>query len=194
MNGKLTNRKKQAIETRNRIYSTALDLMYCHGLDNVTVEDICKEAGVAIGSFYHYFKSKNDIYFEIYKRADEYFENTVYPELIDDDSIELIKKFFLYYAKYNLISGIEIVKMLYNANNKQFISKDRYMLKLFNDIIIKGQEDGSIVKEYESSYIVDFFFITVRGVVYDWCVHDGDYNLESRIKEYIDKLVLIFKV
>lgn len=194
MNGKLTNRKKQAIETRNRIYSTALDLMYSHGLDNVTVEDICKEAGVAIGSFYHYFKSKNDIYFEIYKRADEYFENTVYPELIDDDSIELIKKFFLYYAEYNLISGIEIVKMLYNANNKQFISKDRYMLKLFNDIIIKGQEDGSIVKEYESSYIVDFFFITVRGIVYDWCVHDGDYNLESRIKDYTEKLILIFKV
>lgn len=32
---------------------------------------------MSVGSFYNYFNSKNDILIEIYKRADDYFENEI---------------------------------------------------------------------------------------------------------------------
>ena len=69
----LNSRKKQAKETRTRIYETAVELMQEHGFENITVEEICKQAGVAVGSFYYHFQSKNDILTEIFHRADEYF-------------------------------------------------------------------------------------------------------------------------
>lgn len=123
----LTNRQKQAIKTRNKIYNTSITLMEKHGFDNITIEDICAKAGVSVGSFHHYFKSKNDIFFEIYKRGDEYFEEVVSENLNEDHAIDQIILYFRYYAKYNLLSGLDTVKQLYNSNNIQFIAKGRYM-------------------------------------------------------------------
>lgn len=36
--------------------------MYKKGYDNITIEEISKKAGGSVGAFYHYFRSKNDIF------------------------------------------------------------------------------------------------------------------------------------
>jgi AcrR family transcriptional regulator len=188
----LTNRQKQAIKTRNKIYSTSITLMEKYGFDNITIEDICNKAGVSVGSFYHYFKSKNDIFFEIYKRGDEYFEETVAENLNKENSVDQILLYFQYYAKYNLLSGLDTVKQLYNSNNKQFIAKGRYMQNLLQKIIEEGQEKSEITDIYSSEYIVEFLFIATRGLVYDWCLHEGEYDLEDRMVAYVNVLLGIF--
>ena len=123
---KLTKRQVQANKTKNKIYKVAVDLMEKHGFNNITIEDISKKAGVSVGAFYHYYKSKDDIFFEIYKKADEYFENVVFGEIAIDtiDSIEKITLFFKHYAKYNKERGLETVSQLYNTKNKHFIKTD----------------------------------------------------------------------
>ena len=63
-----TTRKEQAEETRNRIYTSAIELMEENGFGNFTIEDISRRAGVSVGAFYHYFDSKNDILAEIFYR------------------------------------------------------------------------------------------------------------------------------
>lgn len=70
----VSSRKQQALETKTRIYQTALSLMEKKNYQSITIEEISKSAGVSVGAFYHYFKSKNDIFFEIYQEADRYFE------------------------------------------------------------------------------------------------------------------------
>ena len=60
----LTMRKKQALATREKIYNTAFRLLTERGFENITVDEICSESGVAKGFFYHYFKSKDDIVIE----------------------------------------------------------------------------------------------------------------------------------
>jgi TetR/AcrR family fatty acid metabolism transcriptional regulator len=62
----LTSRDLQAMETRRKIFNTAAQLITEKGFDNVTVEEICKQSGVAKGLFYHYFNSKADIVIETY--------------------------------------------------------------------------------------------------------------------------------
>ena len=37
---KLTKRQEQAIETKNRIYTTAIELMDKRGFENITIADI----------------------------------------------------------------------------------------------------------------------------------------------------------
>nr|NLD40719.1 helix-turn-helix transcriptional regulator [Actinomycetales bacterium] len=46
-------------ETRQRIYRSALELFREHGYDQVTIREICEAAGVAVGTFYHFFGSKD---------------------------------------------------------------------------------------------------------------------------------------
>ena len=52
---------KEPEERRNELIDTAEALFIEKGYDNTTVEEIVKKAEVAKGTFYHYFKSKNEI-------------------------------------------------------------------------------------------------------------------------------------
>lgn len=192
---KLTKRQTQANKTKNKIYKVANELMEKKGFNNVTIEDISKKAGVSVGAFYHYYKSKDDILFEIYRRADEYFENEVAHRLEKDDlnTFDRIVLFFKFYGKYNTERGLENVSQLYNTKNKFFIAKNRYMITLLQEIIAKGQEENEIFTEMTPESITEYLFIVSRGVVIDWCLHDADYNLEETMEKFIKRLVVIFK-
>ena len=52
-----TRRRLQALQTRQKIFDTALALLVKKGYDRVTVDDICASAGVSKGTFYHHYHS-----------------------------------------------------------------------------------------------------------------------------------------
>lgn len=185
---KLTKRQLQAIDTKNKIYNVAIDLMERKGFDNITIEEIAKKAGVSIGSFYHYFNSKNDILVEIYKIGDEFFQN-VRDNFKGQTALEKVIEFFDYYATLNVSTGIDTAKQLYTANNKMFIKKGRYMQALLTEIITEGQKNGEIISTKPATDITEFLFIAARGLVYDWCLHEGSYDLEDSMTQYITRLL-----
>jgi len=49
------------VNTKERLLSSALDLIYARSYGNVGVQDLCEHAGVKKGSFYHFFPSKRDL-------------------------------------------------------------------------------------------------------------------------------------
>ena len=48
-------------DTRQRLLDTAEKLFYARSYEDVGVQEICREAGVKKGSFYHFFPSKRDL-------------------------------------------------------------------------------------------------------------------------------------
>ncbi|MBX4264651.1 TetR/AcrR family transcriptional regulator [Clostridium estertheticum] len=190
---KLNNRQLQALNTKNKIYKSAIDLMDKKGYKNIKIQDICKKAGVSVGSFYNCFKSKNEILIEIYKRADEYFIKEVANNIYCDNATNEIIKYFDYYAKYNVQVGIDTMKLLYNSNNKLFITKGRDMQNLLNIIIERGQEKNELSNEMSKESITEYLFIAARGVVYNWCLYDGKFDLLEAMNEYMKRFIIIFK-
>ena len=61
----MSKRDEQAKETKQKIIESARLLIREKGIENVSVDDITKNAGVAKGSYYVYFKKKEDIIGEI---------------------------------------------------------------------------------------------------------------------------------
>ena len=186
---KVTKRQLQAQNTREKIYRTSVELMEKKGLNNITVEEICKEAGVSIGSFYNCFESKNDILNEIYKVADDYFLSVVAADMKDGSTNDKIIRYFCYYADYNVHRGLEFVKHLYNPRNTMFIKKGRHMQLILQNIIEVAQKQGEIPDDMPAEEIVEYFFIAVRGIVYDWCLHNGQYDLVEFAKNYVRRLI-----
>ena len=58
-------RQARAAETRKRIVAAAKKLITENGFENVSIENIAKEAEVSTGSFYTYFKKKEDVVEEL---------------------------------------------------------------------------------------------------------------------------------
>jgi len=57
--------QQRAIETRTRILEAAEERFALEGYDATGVAEICKEAGVSKGAFYHHFDSKQDVFLEL---------------------------------------------------------------------------------------------------------------------------------
>ena len=53
-----------ATETRERLLDTALELIWQSNYSSVGVNEICKQAGVTKGGFYHHFESKAQLFCE----------------------------------------------------------------------------------------------------------------------------------
>jgi TetR/AcrR family transcriptional repressor of nem operon len=48
-------------DTKERLIASAIDLMHGRSYANVGVQELCNQAGVKKGSFYHFFPSKRDL-------------------------------------------------------------------------------------------------------------------------------------
>ena len=191
---KITKRKLQAKETKKKIFDAAIELIETKGFVNITIQDINELAGVSVGTFYHYYKSKEDVFFELYQSADEYFKEKVSPKLESDELAvgEKIVSFFREYARFNIENGLEYVSQLYNTNNKFFISHKRYMVELLRKIVIDGQNRGDIKNDLSPDEVTDYMFIFGRGIIFDWCLHDGEYDLEEKMEARFRHLLPVF--
>lgn len=56
-----TGHRKGGFQTRSKLLDTALNLIWKQSYGSVSVDDICREAGVRKGSFYHFFTSKSEL-------------------------------------------------------------------------------------------------------------------------------------
>ncbi len=193
---KKTKRALQAEETRKKIFNSTMDLIEKKGFENITIQDIIEFTGVSVGTFYHYYKTKEDVFFELYRKADEYFEEVVTPLLYTEEisSGERVLLFFRNYAEYNMKNGIEYVTQLYNTKNKFFISRDRYMLDLLNQIVIEGQNSGEFRSDIDSEDIIDDLFIVSRGIIFDWCLHNGSYELCHKMHTHLKRHIEVFSI
>lgn len=59
----MSNRTKSDVfpETKRKLVDAGVTLMRQRGFNATTVDDICSEAGITKGGFFHYFKSKDDL-------------------------------------------------------------------------------------------------------------------------------------
>lgn len=189
---RITSRQAQAIKTRNKILKTAIEMMQKKGFDNITIKGISKNAGVSVGSFYYYFSSKDDILLEIFHKADDYFTEKI-NQFTSENAEDKLVEFFAYYARYINSTGIDFAKKLYNTDNKSFNNTNRPMFHILNTIVTNGQSSNEITQRMSAKDISDYLFVAARGVVFEWCLHDGTYSLETAMVNYFKPLVTMFK-
>jgi TetR/AcrR family fatty acid metabolism transcriptional regulator len=182
---KVTKRALQAIETRNRIYAAAVRMMERNGFDNITIEQISKAAKVSVGAFYHHFGSKNDILNEIFRRADDFFREHVVGKLSGATAAEKIVSYFDHYARFNVLLGVDHIRALYKTQSNFFINGERLMVTALRDMVAAGLETKELVSDLGSEEITDFLFATARGLAYTWCLHNGTFSLEDRMRRYM---------
>jgi len=194
----LTNRQKQAIATRQKIFNTTLKLLKELNFDKITIRKICKEAEISVGTFYLYFKSKHHILSEIYKELDKVFMEVDINSRKDLNNLEKIKELIRIHISY--VSNIEIntAKEIYASHiylDSEFVfSEERFFLMILNEIILEGQKNKEIVDYMSSKEIVNKILKSIRGEIFDWLIHDGGYDIEKTALNELSLYLSLFKV
>ena len=57
----LSKQQKKSQETKEKIFQAAKKILQKNGYEKLSIKNICEEAGVSNGSFYHHFKTKDDL-------------------------------------------------------------------------------------------------------------------------------------
>jgi len=181
---------------RKEIAMAVREIMQKTNFNKITVDDICNATGIAKGTFYHYFSSKDSLLNEITYPIDDFFSNFE-EELTQNLSFtEAINLYAENYATYVTTSGVEmcntVILAMINSSNKRFISHDRTAINLLYKIISLGQERGEVTTEYSAKQICHMFVVFLRGYILNWYACGGDYDLVDAITTHLRLFASVF--
>jgi len=193
---KQNKRKMQAEATKARIFKSAQDLIRQHGYDGTSVEMICRRARVSKGAFYHHFSSKSGLIVEGYSICDRYFDDHVAGKLEATTTEEKLVEFIRYQLEYAVETGVDLIKQLYKSQIDHgtafFISDERSLPTILRGLVKDGQNRGELKEGYSADYISHFLLRFSRGLIYDWCLHEGAYDLVNEGVEASRRVAGIF--
>jgi len=188
----LTSRQKKALETREKLLKTSLDLFNKHGYEHVSIEQITKACNVSKGTFYTYFPSKYDVILEKFKELDSFYSNA---EKNIDSSLPASEKILTLYQeqmKYlTNVVGKDLLRTVYTAAMTSQVEQDHYLIspqrKIFQ-IINTYLEDGIRLGEFRQDLQVTqaqaIIQRCMRANVYDWLIHNEDFNLSVEMAQF----------
>lgn len=66
------------------------------------------------------------------------------------------------------------------------------MLQLLKQVVSDAQTRQLLSTTLDAQQITEYLLIAARGIVCDWCLHDGHYDLNDAMQRYIARLLPIF--
>lgn len=152
-------------EKYDRILKTAIRLFIEKGIHNTPTSVIAKEAEVATGTLFHYFKNKEALIDAVYLDSKMSMINAITHGLNKEDNIiSTTKKMFLNSLKWS-IENPERVHFYQTYGNSGFITsltkaEGQEKLDFLNHFLIEGQQQG-----YIKQLPVDILFNAVYGIM-----------------------------
>ena len=187
---KLTKRKQQALETREKIFHHAITLFAKDTYEKITVQDICKAAGVSVGAFYHHYSSKADILDKGYDLFDDMVEHK-WEELKDLDPISAVRSLIVLqiesFSSLGIMASLQYFKNQLTSGEHYIINKDRFFYQKVRQCINSAINAHILTGDIDT--ITDELLSTSRGIIYDWCLHEGSYSLKERTTKLTDMIL-----
>ena len=190
----MTKVKQKQSKRRIEILEAVIPLISQQSFEEISVAEICQSIGISIGSFYHYFTTKNDLLIGLLWIIDEDLVENTFPLLTNKNELENLKVFAHGWAEHVSSHGIERSKLIssINPDNEALVERDRPAIQKLREIITAGQTKKQITKEYDADTLTDLFLTTMRGITQDWSRRDGSYALTERMDQSIEILLRAF--
>jgi hypothetical protein len=68
------------------------------------------------------------------------------------------------------------------------------MVTILEGLIQEGQDKKEIRADEDPEDLGRFLFVMARGIVFEWSVYDGSYNLEAQMHKYMESLVSTLRI
>lgn len=183
--GSISRQQQKSRETREKIFEAAKRILQKKGYEELSIKNICEEAGVSNGSFYHHFKTKDDLlsyYIEDQPKID--------PDLLElPESVSGVKEgiiqVYMNYVKYCRELGVEFVSEYYDTKNQALNAAIRmerpYPIVTVQNYVEKAEKAGIVSLNVSIEEFTTDIRMIVIGNVFEWCVKHGDADFEGNM-------------
>lgn len=191
-NMELTTPKQiQTQETKQRIYRAAMEILQKNGFAYLTVSNICKVAEVSNGTFFYHFKTKDELLiYYVYDQFASFREANKFEDAVKElDYENKILTFYDYWADYICELGLEFSSNFYHTKNYSLDVRrwnQREPVSLWNypgECLTFAKNKGMLKEGQTVDYCVEILASIVKGVIFDWCLCGGVFDMRPRIRE-----------
>lgn len=178
----MNKRQLSAQTTRRKLITAGLELIKEKGFDAINVEDITRKAGVAKGSFYTYFKRKEDIVLDISRTP----FGEIAEELQNMKKMELIERLTHYFHRFMECvesCGINVcrqwTKDVLDPNNvpdNKDGQKWKYDFEMLKGILEDAISNGELKKDTPVELLTHIIISELYGMMTCWCMSDGKFE------------------
>lgn len=192
----LSKQQLKSKETKDKIFRAAKKILQQKGYDHLSIKNICEEAGVSNGSFYHHFKTKDDL-------LSYYIEEqpSINPELLDlpsspAEAKKAIIEVYLNYVHYCQELGVTFMSNYYTPQNQSLnplIRTERpYPIVTVHDYLQRAIDAHVIELHTDLENVTTDIRMIVIGNVFEWCLKSGEADFEENMRRslstYLDGL------
>jgi len=184
-------KQQRSIEKKQRIKDAAMKLMSEKGYHSTSSNEIAKEAGVSIGTFYSYFTDKKALYIElvadIYSKVIAPIDMTSLPSDISlEDTVRLYITYVFNGHEYETAFQREIAALSEQSDEFRAVemSHKAELTKNFEGLLSMCKDQIKVKDIETASYIL---LTTVEAVCHDTIFHNGG----KRKKAVIDELTAL---
>jgi len=58
---------------------------------------------------------------------------------------------------------------------------------MLTEILRQGQERGELTDSVPAELLTERLFVVARGVIFDWCLHNGEIDLLAEMREILSR-------
>ena len=166
---------KEAAERRKEILDVAEELFVTKGYDKTSTNDILDRIGIARGTLYYHFKSKEDILNAMIERINTSLIARA-QTIASDASIPVIDRFVMTIAGLKVDSeiGQEIIDQVHKPQNALMHQKmQKNLIEGIVPVIVRLVEEGKTQGIFNIKYPAETIEMLL---LYTGTVFDGDYD------------------
>ncbi|PJZ53866.1 TetR/AcrR family transcriptional regulator [Leptospira adleri] len=163
---KKNQNKQKGKERREDILQCARKFFFSKGYDSTSVNDIIDELGIAKGTFYHHFNSKEELLMELTTTLSDEITLGLLSEVESRnpkntlDKLKIIHELHFDWVNKNPEMVFFFLKALYLPENLSLKAKlEKEMLKrdrtFFTELIKEGQKDGSFSNTMPAEFLAE---------------------------------------
>ena len=167
--------EKNQSDKYQKIIQAATRVFASKGFYNAKVSDVAKEAEVADGTIYLYFKNKDDILISIFEESMDRFIQSAYARLegVQDPIVRLQYFIELHLTLVEENQDVAQVLQIELRQSTKFMKEyaaQKFMdyLAIISDVIEEGQKQGLFKKEIQASIVKRAIFGAVDEMALEW--------------------------
>ncbi|OEI75175.1 TetR family transcriptional regulator [Bacillus sp. FMQ74] len=179
-----------------QIIDAAVEVIAENGYHQSQVSKIAKQAGVADGTIYLYFKNKEDILISLFKEKMGQFiermEEDIKEKTTAKEKLALVisKHFSLLAGDHNLAIVTQLELRQSNLELRQKINEIlKGYLNILDGILTEGIQSGEIKEDLDVRLARQMIFGTIDETVTTWVMNDQKYDLVALSNSVLELLV-----
>jgi TetR/AcrR family transcriptional regulator, fatty acid metabolism regulator protein len=183
-------------DRRDAILRAAIDVFAGRGFFNAQVADVARAAGVAAGTVYLYFTSKDDLLVSIFERTmrEAIAEGRAAVAPVRDAVEQLRTVARVHLDRMGRDRNLAVVFQVELRQSTKFMEQLsstllREYLGLIRGIIVDGQKSGAFRKELNATLAAKLFFGGLDEMATNWILSRRKYALASDADAIVDLFV-----